>query len=251
MEPRYLTQNQRERKQRLEDMKERQLMPETCFDSFKTVSYDDKMYLYNTIVRYSDADHEKIRELIRQFVGQKRTTRDGLELICRTIKPIVKNEKLRFLIENGAPDKGHCYLVGMIGAFVANGFAGSVNYYIKQGQDVDKGVRKASEFVFNTLKYQVVKYFGLFNMIYKNCLAAMRGCGVDDVSGIEALLLRMEYNADTLLGRKASDIGASFDVVKYYDTMEREPDNQFKIQQAYNKLDDFEKYNVRKINQIL
>lgn len=251
MEPQYLTERQSERKNALEDMRVRRLMPEACFDAFKTVSYDDKLLLYKIIARYTPAEHTKINDLISKFVGQKRTTREGLDLICRTIRPIIRNGKLRFLVENGHTDRNHCYLVDMIGAFVANGFAGSANYYIRKEQDVDRGIRLASEFVFNILRYQVVKYFGLFNLLYKNCVASLRGCGVDEVSGIEALLLRFEYCADTMLGRKASDIGASFDVVKYYDIIEQEPDNQEKIQQAYNQLDDFEKANVERIRQIL
>ncbi len=251
MEPQYLTVDQTERKHRLDEMRARRLMPQACFDAFKTVSYEDKLYLYITISRFSGAEHAVIKELISRFVGQKRTTKAGLELICRSIKSIVKNEKLRFLVENGAPDRGNCYLVDMIGAFVANGFAGSVNYYIKKGEDVDSGVRKASEFVFNTLRYQVVKYFGLFNMVYKNFVAAAKGCNVDEVNGIEALLLRLEYSADTMLGRKASDIGASFKVVKYYDAIENNNGQQWVIDQAYNTLDEFEKSNVSKINMII
>ena len=142
-------------------------------------------------------------------------------------------------------------MVDMIGAFVANGFAGSVNYYIRKGMDVDSGVRKASEFVFNTLRYQVVKYFGLFNMVYKNFVAAAKGCNAEEVNGIEALLLRLEYSADTMLGRKASDIGASFKVVKYYDAIENNNEQQWVIDQAFNALDEFEKSNVRKINLII
>lgn len=251
MEPQYLTEWQMERKTTLEDMRIHQLMPQACFDAFKTVSYSDKLLLYKMIAHFSPSEHAKIKELISKFVRQKKTTIDGLDLICRTIKPIVRNEKLRFLIEKGRSDRSHCYLVDMIGAFVANGFAGSVNYYIKKEQDVDKGIRMASEFVFNTLRYQVVKYFGLFNMLYKNYLATLDECGVDEISGIEALLLRLEYSADTMLGRKASDIGASFAVVKYYDLIEQEPENHIKIQQAYSYLDDFEKNNADRIRLIL
>lgn len=251
MEPQYLTVEQTKRKNILDEMKARRLMPQACFDAFKTVSYDDKLFLFTIIRRFSDAEHAIIRELISRFVGQKKTTKAGLELICRSIKSIIKNDKLRFLVENGAPDRGNCYLVDMIGAFVANGFSGSVNYYIRKGEDIDYGVRKASDFVFNTLRYQVVKYFGLFNMVYKNYVAAVKGCSVDEVSGIEALLLRLEYSADTMLGRKACDIGASFKVVKYYDTIENYSGQQLLIDQAYSSLDKFEKSNVRRINQIL
>lgn len=251
MRPEYLTQQQIDRKNRLNNMRASRMMPIACFDSFKTVSYDDKIYLYNTIDRYSEADNAKIRELISRFVGQKKISKEGLDLICRSIRPIVRNEKLRHYVENGHPDRNHCYLVDMIGAFVTNGFAGSANYYIRKENDVDSGVRKASEFVFNILRYQVVKYLGLFNMVYKNCVAKKRQCRVDDVSGIEALLLRLEHSADTMLGRKASDIGASFKVVKYYDAIENHLGQQWIIDQAYNSLDEFEKSNVRRINQII
>ncbi len=139
----------------------------------------------------------------------------------------------------------------MISAFISKGFAGSANYYIRKEQDVDKGVRKAAEFVFNMLRYQVVKYFGLFNLLYKNFEAANRCVNIDEISGIEALLLRLEYSADTLLGRRASDIGASFKVVEYYDTKESHPDETELIERLYGQLDDFEKFNVSKIEDIL
>ena len=139
----------------------------------------------------------------------------------------------------------------MISAFVSKGFSGSANYYIRKENDVDKGIRKAAEFVFNMLRYQVVKYFGLFNLLYKQCEAKRRGVAVDEVSGIETLLLRLEYCADTQLGRRASDIGASFKVVQYYDTVENHQGHDDIIAQFYNQLDEFEKYNVTKINQIL
>lgn len=64
-------------------------------------------------------------------------------------------------------------------------------------------------------------------------------------------MLRLEYSADTKLGRRVSDIGASFKVVEYYDAKENNPDNQDIIRQFYNRLDDFEKSSVSKIEKIL
>ena len=251
VEPQYLTDVQKERKKQLDDLKEKKVMPQECFDEFRTISYDDKLFLYNSIKRLSTSDLEKIKDLIGKFVGVHGVYKPGLEVICQCIRPIIKNEKLRFYVENGNAQRNNCYLVDMVSAFVARGFAGSANYYIDKEQDVDKGVRKAAEFVFNTLRYQVVKYLGLFNMLYKNCMAAQFNKMVDNVSGIEALLLRLEYNADTMLGRRASDVGASFKVIKYYDTIESSQGQTNKISQAYNQLDEFEKSNVVRINKIL
>ena len=58
-----------------------------------------------------------------------------------------QNDNLRFYVENGNDQSGNCYLVGMISAFISKGFSGSVNYYIRKEGDVDKGVRKAANFV--------------------------------------------------------------------------------------------------------
>lgn len=106
-----------------------------------------------------------------------------------------------------------------------------------------------SRFVLRDL--QVVKYFGLFNLLYKQFESTRKGVNVDEVNGIEALLLRLEYSADTRLGRQVSDIGASFNVVKYYDVKENNPDDRELIGKYYNQLDDYEKYNVARIDQIL
>lgn len=250
-EPPYLTDKQIERRDQLNMMKDSGVMPNACFEEFRTISYEDKIYLYNTIARFSPANRNKIKELIKRFVGQHKPYNPGLELICQSVRPIIKNDKLRFYAENGDGVSGNCYLTGMISAFILRGFAGSANYYINKEHDVDKGIRRAADFVFNMLRYQVVKYFGLFNLLYKHFEAANEGANIDEVSGIEALLLRLEYSADTKLGRRVSDIGASFKVVEYYDAKENNPDNQNLIKQLYNHLDDFEKYSVSKIEKIL
>ncbi len=244
----YLTEEQIERRKQLDKMKESGIMPNACFEEFKTISYDDKIYLYNTIARFSDTDRNHIKEFIRRFVGQRSIYNTGLELICQCIRPIIKNKNLRFYVEGRADNSVNCFLVGAISAFISRGFAGSANYYINKENDVDKGIRTAAEFVFNMLRYQVVKYFGLFNLLYKNCEAKRNGVNIDEVNGIESLLLRLEYGANTKLGRRVSDIGASFKVVEYYDAKEN---NLNDLVQLYNNLDEFEKYNVSRIEQIL
>lgn len=56
----------------------------------------------------------------------------------------------------------------------------------------------------------------------------------------------MDYSADTVLGRKASDAGASFRVVEYYDKLSKDPNTD-----AYNRLDEFEKRNADSIRAIV
>ena len=59
----YLTIEQENRKKQLEAIKESGIMPKACFEEFRTISYDDKIYLYNTIARFSTTDHEKINRV--------------------------------------------------------------------------------------------------------------------------------------------------------------------------------------------
>ena len=91
----------------------------------------------------------------------------------------------------------------------------------------------------------------MFNLLYKQFEATRKEVNVEEVNGIEALLLRLEYSADTRLGRRVSDIGASFNVVKYYDVKENNPDNLELIGTYYDQLDDYEKYNVTRIDRLL
>lgn len=247
----YLTNKQENRRRQLNTLKDSGIMPKACFEEFRTISYDDKIHLYNTIERFSASDHDKIKELIRRFVSLRKTFIPGLELVCQSIRPIIKNQNLRFYVENGDFQRGNCYLVDMISAFIYRGFSGSANYYIKKEQDVDKGIRKAANFVFSMLRYQVVKYFGLFNLLYKQYEALKNDVSIREINGIDALLLRLEYGADTQLGRRASDIGASFRVIRYYDIKDNNSDNVDIIEQYYNQLDEFERYNVHKIDKIL
>ena len=89
----YLTTEQENRKKQLEAIKESGIMPKACFEEFRTISYDDKIYLYKTITRFSTSDHEKITELIRHYIGQRKSYLPGLELICQTIRPITLEKK--------------------------------------------------------------------------------------------------------------------------------------------------------------
>lgn len=58
--------------------------------------------------------------------------------------------------------------------------------------------------------------------------------------------MRMEYSAETTMGRKASDAGASFRVIDYYDKLSKDPNTT-----AYNRLDEFEKRNADSIRAIV
>lgn len=244
----YLTDLQRKRWEVLKRDMINSGIPEGCFNRFKTISQVDKIYLYNTINRYSDNDLQTISRLIHALQSGS-ILKAGLSLICQTVRNIVKDDKLRFYIENSNPNRPHCYLVDLLSIFLEQGLAGFVNYNIDiKGLSVNKAVRKAAEFGFVTLKYQVVKYFGLFNLIYKCVVSQRKGVDWDSVPGIDPLLMKLEYNAETPTGCKASDIGASINVIKYFDLTDKHLESQGEL---YDELDSFEKQNVNRINLIL
>ena len=69
-----------------------------------------------------------------------------------------------------------------------------------------------------------------------------------EVCGIDLILHRLEYQSDTLMGRLASDAGASPNVINYYD---KKNDNEARAASLYSKLDDYEKQNAESIREIV
>ena len=153
----YLTIEQENRKKQLEAIKESGIMPKACFEEFRTISYDDKIYLYNTIARFSNNRSWKDNRVNKTLRWPKEVLSSrSWTYMSNYPSNYQKWQIYVFIVENGNDQSGNCYLVGMISAFISKGFSGSVNYHIRKEGDVDKGVRKAANFVFNMLRYQVV-----------------------------------------------------------------------------------------------
>lgn len=118
---------------------------------------------------------------------------------------------------------------------------GSVNYKIsEQNKPTDEAIRTSSHFVFNVLKYQLVKYLGVFNLMYKFLESQENNKDIDDITGIDKLLVKLEYNATSENGKLASDYGVPNKIIEYYDSEE----NRDKIKQS------FDKYEMKKFEQI-
>ena len=66
----------------------------------------------------------------------------------------------------------------------------------------------------------------------------------DDVTGIDKLLLKFEYNALTLEGRIASDYGVPSNVVKYYE-------NKDSSENIHRNFDSYEMGIFDKVNKII
>ena len=122
---------------------------------------------------------------------------------------------------------------------------GSVKYKIeKQDKSTDIAIRESAQFTFNILKYQLVKYLGVFNIMYKFLESQKRGVSFDDIHGIERLLMKLEYNAISEKGRLASDYGVPSKIIEYYD-------NEKNREAIRKQFDAYEKKKFKIIEQIL
>lgn len=244
--PAILTEQEKDKKRWIQSIEVSNQVPDEIINSYRTIPPEDKYYLYESIKRLSQNDRANLVLFIRSYTGARLFKKSGFEVICNTIKKIAKpNSDILRLIELHKSESQYCTLTNMVAVFIDKGFIGSVDYYSLK-LDINEAVRRSAQFVFNTLRYQLVKYLGLFNLCYKNVLAQERGCEAELVPGFDALLMRLEYNANTILGRKASDAGASYGVVRYYDHLAEDP-----LTLSYDLLDDFEKRNADNIREIV
>ena len=218
-------------------------IPDEIMDLYKVVSKPSKIKVFDVIDKFTDYEINLIEDFITGF-RKRYVNLDGLQLIINTIADIVTNEELKRCIVN-KPRTGdnvdttieskYSILVFLLRNYVYNGFMGLVKYYVEnKDYEIDVAIRKTAKSIYNLIKYQVVKYFGVFNVMYKYCKSTRENVKFDDVEGIDNFLAKLEYNATTEKGIKASDLGVPFALVEYYE------DNESK-----SKKENFDKYESR------
>lgn len=241
----FLTERDINKRQELLIRQKERGIPDNVMQMYKVISYSDKLAVFDRIASLSSQEHKHITGLIAQLQRGLSLDFDGLKVVFSVIKPIVTNDNLNFLIGNETPIKkgpnaGKLYstLIYALSAYLSDGFPGTVRYNLsrvdKKGNKitVDQAVRDSSKFVFNTLKYQLVKYLGVFNIMYKYYLSTKSGNKMEEHLGIDKLLIKLEYNAMSEKGRLASDYGVPSSIVEYYDKGEN--------QKLTEKFDEFE-----------
>lgn len=225
----------------------RRSIPDHILDMFKIVSKADKIKVYDLICRLHSTQHAQIRDLIQRVNTPTRVgiDWDGLQIILDCVLPIV-NAPLDGLIEHKT-NKGegdHSILIPMLHNYLEKGFKGVVDYKRnKRGESIDEATRSTAKFVYNTAKYQLVKYLGVFNVMYKFYRSTSDNIVFEQVSGIDRLLTKLEYNALTDVGRKVSDYGVPSKVLQYYET---DRDNRL-----HDSFDEFEKQAFVRVENIV
>ena len=135
----------------------------------------------------------------------------------------------------------------LVSYYLKEGLQGSVIYNAKR-HPIDQAVRESTQFVFNTLKYEVVKYVGLFNLVYHVVQMEQRGVQYEETIGLDYLFSRFEFNADTMQGRIVSDLGAPQRVVEYFDNV---VDNPRKADRINKEMDAYELQLTAAISEII
>ncbi len=240
----YLTDDDR---LKIVDIREKQIernIPDEVFQLYKVVSRLDKIEIYDKIKQLTELEINLINKLIRFINYKMDIDYDGFQVVLNIIEPIVKNQKLKFLIEYKGENEQYSTLTHLVHFYLVGGFRGSINFKLGKGSTVDKAISDTSEFVYNTLKYQVVKYLGVFNIMFKFYRSQVTQQTMEEVSGFDRLLTKLEYNAFTESGRIASDFGVPTAIVNFYEDSE----NSENIKKSF---DDYENEIFKRVEKII
>lgn len=237
----------------LEEIKQRQI-PMEIFNTYKVIDFSDKIKLFDAINSLTSIEKQNIKNLIDAINGfNVKIDFDGFNTVIDIIKTIVVSSDLKSMItekkaiKNNNFSSKHYVLTYMLNAYLNNGFKGLIKYKIEnQNFVVDKVIRESSKFVYNTLKYQLVKYLGVFNVIYKYICSKEEN--TEEVLGLDKLLSKLEHNAFTKNGKLASDYGVPYQIVNYYDALEN---NANIAQKNKENFDDYEKKSFDNFEKIL
>lgn len=247
-------------KQRLEEIKLLQLergIPDNIITQFKVISKRDKIKMYDKINELPPLFHLRIRRLIARLnapgIG---IDKDGFQVILDLIFEFIENDNLKALIENKFKDNfspnSYSILYASLNSYVRNGFQGVFQFYLnaerRNGNKnaVNTAMRKASTLIFNTYKYQLVKFLGVFNLMYKFWVSVHNNIEFEEVSGIDKLLIKLEYNAFSEEARTASDYGVPQKIIDYYDSKTVAESNII-----LNSFDNYEKQIYQRIKRII
>jgi ERCC4-related helicase len=240
----YLSDADKIRKNNIDQEQANRNIPDDILKQYKVVSRLAKIKVYDAIEKLSDDDFTQIKKLIRVINYRLDIDYNGFQIVLDVLKPIIKNQELKFLIEYKGKNGEYSMLTNLVHYYLKGGFKGSVQYHLDKGETIDKAMQITAKFVYNTLKYQTVKYLGVFNLMYKFFISKRDNQNFGDVTNLDRLLLKFEYNALTDEGRIASDYGVPSKVIDYYENTDR----QVNIK---NGFDNYELKSFEKVERII
>lgn len=240
----YLSNADIERRNKIAQEQAKRNIPDDILSQYKVVSRLDKIKVYDAIGGFSENDFSQIKKLIRIINYKLDIDYDGFQIVLDALYPIIKNQDLKFLVEYKGKRGEYSMLINLVHFYLQGGFKGSIRYHLGNGKTIDSAIKITAKFVYNTLKYQTVKYLGVFNLMYKFYISKKHNLNFDNVTGLDKLLLKFEYNALTDEGRIVSDYGVPSSIVDYYENTDR----QAEIKLAF---DNYELKSFEKVEKII
>lgn len=212
----YLSKDDSEKREIILEEVRKKNIPQAIIEQYKTVSIADKIIIHDRIQILTPMQLNNIKKLIFRFNYNKQIDWEGFQEIIDVLKPVIRDGKLSELANATCRGKDYSLITAKVHYYLTDGFFGLLRYNIQETR-YDEAMRNTADMVYNVFKYQLVKYLGIFNLIYQHVMAQKERVSVDEVSGINTLLQKLEYNAFSSKALILSDYGVPFKLVDYYD----------------------------------
>ena len=235
----YLSKDDSEKKEKLFEEVRKRNIPREIIEQYKTVGISDKIILYDRLQILTPIQIAEIKALISRLNYSLQISWNGFQEIINILKPIIRDTKLLELANATCKDSDFSLITAKVYYYLKGGFFGLLQYNSK-GTRYDEAMRNTADMVYNVFKYQLVKYLGVFNLIYQHIMAQKEGVSIDEISGITTLLQKLEYNAFSSKALILSDYGVPFKLVDYYD----DPNGR-------KNFDSYEQYIDSKVSRIV
>lgn len=235
----YLSKDDSEKKAKIFEEVRKRDIPREIIEQYKTISISDKIIIYDRMQILTPMQLTEIKTLISRLNYNMQISWNGFQEIINILKPIIRDAKLFELANATCRDSDFSLITAKVHFYLKGGFFGLLQYNTK-GTRYDDAMRNTADMVYNVFKYQLVKYLGVFNLIYQHVMAHKEGVSIDEVSGITTLLQKLEYNAFSSKALILSDYGVPFKLVDYYD----DPNGR-------KHFDSYEQYIDNKVSHII
>jgi len=232
----YLSEKDVELKETIQQLYDENEIPDSVRHSFLTVNPQEKVDLYKLIKKIVEQKPEILQGVIKSINGRMLRL-EQIDFIVRIIrKTVSEDDKIFKYTEKGANE--YALLTYIVNSYLIGGYFSLLTYELEHGAKVDIAIRKTSNIVYNTFRYELVKHIGLMDFVYRTILSTKENKKLEDISAFSGLLSYLEYGAYSETGRKASDFGVPHKVLRYMDA-------------ESVVLDDYEKIVLSEIDKII
>ena len=229
----FLTSKDKVLKETILHEQEKRKIPDDVINQYKVINRLDKIKLYDIMVNFTCEEFLLLAQTMNSF---KSLNKDGFQLIFNSLLPIINNKELNGMIEKKDKNGKYSIVIHYLSSFYSAGLKGVIAFKLNKN-DYDTAVNQSTKFVFNILKYQIVKYLGVFNIFYKYLTSKNNNKKLEEINGLDRIIRYFEYNAFSDKARIISDYGVPERLVRYYDQLEIENEDAKRIK---NSFDDYE-----------